>query len=416
MRLFRRLLLLSLPTLFSSLVWAAPQQMGDENLNVGVRELARRVITAVLPSSQELELMADSENLSSLPSSEFRQAIRVFGEEMQSRGVRISTVVRPSGTAVRIFLSENAQEYLWVGQILREGGNQVVITTVPRASVTAKSPAKPVMLLQKQLILSEPDAILDLLFYKFPESGDQRVLVLEPEQVRVFRADQTGWTVEASIALHHDSAWPRDLRARLLQVSEGVTAFYPDAECHLSFRNLWTASCEAKSSSFPVFSSHEFVQMAQFEPRRNFFRSSPGEEEARTGIVPAYAVAYLGMRVGETYTVATHLDGRAVLYQKSGESVGEMPGWGSDIVAQSTTCGRQSQVLVTRTGDWTEPDAIQGFEIIDRQPEAVSPVADFPGPVTALWAAEGGDSAIAVIRNLKTGVYEAYSLSLTCSH
>ena len=73
------------------------------------------------------------------------------------------------------------------------------------------------------------------------------------------------------------------------------------------------------------------------------------------------------------------------------------------------------QLLVTRPGDWTQPDAIQAFEIIERQVVAISQPVEFDGPVTALWPASDGKSVAAVVRNLKTGQYEAYRLTISCS-
>src|SRR5690348_17547001 len=69
-------------------------------------------------------------------------------------------------------------------------------------------------------------------------------------------------------------------------------------------------------------------------------------------------------------------------------------------------------ILVTRDGDWTQPDAIQAFDIVEHQAVPVSAPLDFNGPITALWP-EGENEALAVSRNLKTGLYEAYLLRAT---
>ena len=77
-------------------------------------------------------------------------------------------------------------------------------------------------------------------------------------------------------------------------------------------------------------------------------------------------------------------------------------------------CGRNWQLLLTAAGDYTQSDSIQAAEA---EGSAIAPVGapvDFPGPVTALWPASDGNSAIAVAKNLSTGRYEAFSLSITC--
>jgi hypothetical protein len=70
-------------------------------------------------------------------------------------------------------------------------------------------------------------------------------------------------------------------------------------------------------------------------------------------------------------------------------------------------------VLATRPGDGTEPDAIQAFSWAERTAAPVTAPANFSGPVTALWTS-GGASALAVVRDLTTGRYAAYVITLAC--
>jgi len=51
----------------------------------------------------------------------------------------------------------------------------------------------------------------------------------------------------------------------------------------------------------------------------------------------------------------------------------------------------------------------------DRDPIAVSAPINLPGKVSALWTQASGDSAIAVAKNLETGSYEAYRLTVACN-
>lgn len=64
--------------------------------------------------------------------------------------------------------------------------------------------------------------------------------------------------------------------------------------------------------------------------------------------------------------------------------------------------------LATGSGDYTQPDWVQAFSL--KPPGlAISNKLDFPGPVLALRGGSGLSRAI--VRNLKTGNYEAYNLS-----
>ena len=58
-------------------------------------------------------------------------------------------------------------------------------------------------------------------------------------------------------------------------------------------------------------------------------------------------------------------------------------------------------------------DAIQAFAIVNRAAVPLAAAADLPGPVTALWTS-AGSSATAVVRDLGTGRYAAYRITVAC--
>jgi hypothetical protein len=89
------------------------------------------------------------------------------------------------------------------------------------------------------------------------------------------------------------------------------------------------------------------------------------------------------------------------------------PKWmGSQAAWVGMDCGKTDLFLATRTGDYTEPDSIRLFQKNVTSLDPASEDLNFPGPVTALHAQS--KMAMAVVRNLKTGNYEAYRLSISC--
>jgi hypothetical protein len=91
---------------------------------------------------------------------------------------------------------------------------------------------------------------------------------------------------------------------------------------------------------------------------------------------------------------------------------------GSEVASIPGKCGSGSVILASGTGDWTQPDSIQGYLSGDSQGQAVAsgdPVA-FDGPIFSLQPAGKEGAARAVARNLKTGNYEAYIVTATCSY
>jgi len=114
------------------------------------------------------------------------------------------------------------------------------------------------------------------------------------------------------------------------------------------------------------------------------------------------------------------LDGRTQVLQKGPEPLAIVEGWGSSLVALKSGCGSGWQLLSTRPGSLTEVDAVQAYEISSARRDkavAVSTPVEFAGPVTALWPISDParqDTALAVCRDLKTGRYAAFSLSISC--
>jgi hypothetical protein len=89
-------------------------------------------------------------------------------------------------------------------------------------------------------------------------------------------------------------------------------------------------------------------------------------------------------------------------------------GWGSQLMGIDVGCGKGSQLLVTAPGDWTESDTIQGVEFDGSQPSNVTAPLLMPGPVLNFNLDFQNGMALAVVHNLATGRYEAYTLTLTC--
>jgi hypothetical protein len=117
---------------------------------------------------------------------------------------------------------------------------------------------------------------------------------------------------------------------------------------------------------------------------------------------------------GRTWWLLAAIDGKTRIFDAALDPAGTAAiQWGSDIAGTDAHCGAGSQVLATRPGDRDRPDAIQAFTMIDRALEPLTEAADFPGPVVALWTS-GGTAATAVARDLRTGEYAAYVVTVVC--
>ena len=107
------------------------------------------------------------------------------------------------------------------------------------------------------------------------------------------------------------------------------------------------------------------------------------------------------------------LDGRTQIFDAAFEPAGFIASWGSDLAGTEARCGGGTQCWRRGPGDGSEADTVQVFGIVNRTPVALAAPVGFPGPVTALWP-PGGASAVAVARDLGTGKYAAYTLTVAC--
>ncbi len=89
--------------------------------------------------------------------------------------------------------------------------------------------------------------------------------------------------------------------------------------------------------------------------------------------------------------------------------------FGSQIASVQTGCGTGWQILTTSAADYSKPDSIQAQEWTGREFRAVSAAMEFDGPVLALRRGTETNSVRAIVHNLKTGMYEAYSLNVFCN-
>jgi len=86
------------------------------------------------------------------------------------------------------------------------------------------------------------------------------------------------------------------------------------------------------------------------------------------------------------------------------------------VVPISANCGVAKGIpsLVTGTGDDTQPDFVEVVVPQNLGSAVASNRIDFPGPVLAVHGGISGESTNLIAKNLHTGNYEAYRLSISC--
>lgn len=89
---------------------------------------------------------------------------------------------------------------------------------------------------------------------------------------------------------------------------------------------------------------------------------------------------------------------------------------GGQVVHVATNCSGVQGIpsLVTGTGDDTQPDSVRLVVLQNLGLTVASNRIDYSGPVVAIHEGIAGGSATVILKNLHTGNYEAYRLSISC--
>lgn len=392
-------------------------QAAEGPLTSAARDLARKVAVSLGADLKgKLTVDPNPANLSLASSFDFQQGCAAFDAELASAGMTFPQASMQQATAtVHITLSSSFQGFLWVTDVTQAAAHKLFFSSVVPLAASTAPPAAPQLTLQKTFLLSSPDPILDVQFLPTQTGSPESLLVLQPKLIERFIQINATWELQSQWSIQADTLRPRDLRGRLQQGQNGLEAVLPGIACEIALlAPMVSASCKPSEEPWEVSAGLSMYStlLAQLSAQTNLFTSSafPGLQfESLTMFEPGTVTSPSG---GFVPLIATLPDGRALLFEGSATPVASFTGWGSDIAALWSRTRQRWPILVTRDSDWTQPDAIQAFDIVEHQAVPVSAPVDFDGPITALWS-EGENEALAVSRNLKTGLYEAYLLRAT---
>ncbi len=396
--------------LFALLTLGVPCVCQADVLDDAARELAGKITATLAPGEA---VVLNLRNLSSLTAPEVAVVRHALEAKLQSRGVRL-VQDSASHVEIRVTLSENFEGYLWVAEFARGETPAVAMVALARPAAAGRSRASSALVIQKELVWEQEEPILDLALLDTQDGPRSTMLVLEPAKVSVYRRETDRWELWHPYSLPATRPWPRDLRGRIFVRDHSFSAQLPGMECKGDIGKT-KMECEESTAPLGLADGNEPSEEFYFVAGRNFFTDRRFRSGEGGGKLPPFFSAAAVQKNDGAYWIFTVVDGRARLYRKQSEEPEAIfTGWGSEVAGIQTQCGSGGQVLATRPGDWTEPDAIRAYEIVDHDVVAVSSPVEFPGPVTALWPATDGSNAIAVVRNLKTEHDEAYRLSFSC--
>jgi hypothetical protein len=375
-------------------IFSVPPAHAD-TLEESARLLARKVWASIHGFSVSLEFR----NKSSLGSAEFASVSAAFQEELQRRGVKI--LPADAAASLVVSVTQNPTEYIGVVQIQRKEAPEAVIETIglvkgPMAPEPAFS-----LTLHRELLFSQDSPILDVVL----DSETKHAQVLGTQEITSYEWHGGEWvsTGIEHLPIHRS---PERAEQGLYSgvVVDAAAVYLPGVLCRISLVDGKGWNCERSTERIPV----RTVSPAAIAGKKLGAWLSAAQFEID----------------GKTKLVVTGRDGLARLYEDgAADPVAVFSNWGSEIASVYSGCGSGWQLLVTVNGDWTKADAIQAVDLKDRRAQSVSAALEFSGPIVALRTpstrtadnAAANARAVAVARNLQTGRYEAYQLSITCS-
>jgi hypothetical protein len=374
-------------------------------------------------------------NISSLN----RMEVSAIGQEIEAElGKRLRLAPKSQAqTQIVVTLSEGASGYVWVAQVRSGSGAQTAMVAIPKEETAGVARHEPLaMSLERKLVWSQPQPFLDFALTGATAPGAPGMIVLEASRMVFYTSENGRWVAGKAIPLQPAAALPRDTRGMVWQSAGEIEMLIPGESCSGTIANLPELACAPfpatnPGMNWPVVTGGAGHDVAGFSGDRNFFDGSlaPAGGDGVSGGPPFFSIAFPDTTSG-LGVLEAGLDGRTGLYEH-GSAAATFSGWGDDIATIDTGCNDVWQVLTTGTGDWTQPDHIQIYEIRNypqfqssTEPtgspaqagnaEAVGQPLDFSGPIFALWSAADQKTARAVSLNLQTGMYEGSIISVTC--
>lgn len=398
------------------IVFAAPCRASDTYDTVAA-DLARQIAAFTGPGIVSLSIR----NNSTIPNDEIPAIRRTLQNDLNNLGVTAKDrTAADTSSVVRVTLSQAARQSVWVAEVQQGPEVRVAIVNVPNVAPIASS-HEPTLALRKTLLFSQTDPILDAQLIGQP--GDsfamQRLVVLTPEQVSLYRRDDKpggAWSKQQTFAITHDQPWPRDVRGRLELGMDGLfRAYLPGVVCTAS-QSIFAGdaglamTCADSDDPWPIGSFK-----ALFNSGRNYFTGMtiPGQG---AGLGPFYSAAELVQKRG-AMTVFAEAGGQTLLYD--GTSLKTLAGsrdWGSDVAGVASGCGSGAQLLATASGNGND-DSLLVYEVEGRSAIRVSAPLALDGSIVAMWPAAPAPSASVtiILEKQQPLQYEAYSVSVACN-
>lgn len=381
--------------------------------------LAERVAAILGPGQARLTLR----NLSSIPAEDLPTIRRALEQNLRIHGITIAG--DESANQLRITLSENTREWLWIAEVVEGNETRIVMVSLPSTRLAAAQSRAGITLHKQQLLTSHEPVLAALeVFDSF--------IVLEPERIVVYAQGPDTWIPRTAVPIHQKRSLSRDARGILLAGNNGQSfeAFLPGEACDgandaSSPPAQWTIHCRDSDDPWPI-TAPTLMQMgsAPAPALKAFYNAT---RDYYTGIVapsmgvdlPAFYTALWFPRALTPALLLNGLDGRLQLVETGAlKPVAGTRDWGSDFAALQSACGSGTQIVASGSGPAAQ-DSLRAYQIPALEAVPASPPLVMEGSVTALWTAPDSKSLFAVVRTTPSSgqpvEYEVDRVTASCN-
>ena len=372
--------------------------------------LAEQVSEIMGPGQAQLTIR----NISSVPPGEVPAIRRTLEQDLKAHG--IATSGAESANAIRVTLSENVRERLWVAEIVQGSETRVAMVELGPVAPSPANTDAPIVLRKERLggspVLDEP-----ILFAA--QAGNDLVIV-HANDVTVGSMSGGAWKELKRAVFGKRQTASRDPRGLVIVGDDGASfrAYAPGIECSGTRSNgEWTIRCSEGDDPWPVLGRGSAIGgtglKAFFNSSRNYFS---GVVAPSTGVdlPPFYSAGLLPRPGGGVGLLIGGIDGKVqILDSPPLRGVAGTRDWGSDFAVLQSGCGSGTQVIASQSGE-APSGSVRAYEIPALEAIGVSASLSMDGEATALWTAEDGKGVLVVVRNA-ANEYEVDRVTALCN-
>lgn len=384
--------------------------------------LAEQVANLLGPGQAHLTI----HNLSTIPTEQIPSIRRLLTQELKAHGVIASGP--ESANAIRVSLSENARERLWVAEVVEGDETRVAMVRLDSTPIQQAQTGSG-LTLRKQAILTTGSPVLAAL------ETSNGLVVVEPEEIVIFIQTPDGFHEQKRVGIGQTRPLPRDPRATIYpsQDTIGFEAFLAGATCSGRSQAAadWTIHCRESDDPWTIVQppmqqvgsttqSAEANMNVSVIPFKAFYNAT---HNYFTGVVnfepgvdlpPFYSAAQIVRSASSAPLLIGGIDGKLQLLDNGTlKTIAGARDWGSDFAALHTGCGSGAQIVASGSG--TAPnDSLRAYELPALEAVPFSAPLAMDGAVTALASSPDGKALIAIVRTA-TNQYEVDRVSASCN-